>query len=88
LLSKCGENKETIQELLEIKETGITIERFEKILKENYVIKKRDLFFINPNYEIKFNLKPRKVFSILQNIPYFRNYYTTVAYYLVMKKEL
>ncbi len=88
LLSKCGENKETIQELLEIKETGITIERFEKILKENYVIKKRDLFFINPNYEIKFNLKPRKVFSILQNIPYFRNYYTTVVYYLVMKKEL
>lgn len=69
--------------LLEIKDTGISLERFLSIVrKENFTIKEEILYFINPNYEIKFNLRPRKLWAVL-NIPYLRNFYTTCGYYLL-----
>jgi SAM-dependent methyltransferase len=69
--------------LLEIKETGISLERLERIIhREHYRIRERILFFINPNYEIKFHLRPRRLWPAL-NIPYLRNFYTTCGYYLL-----
>lgn len=69
--------------LLEIKDTGISLERLERIIKkENYTIREKILYFINPNYEIKFNLRPRKLGGLF-NIPYIRNFYTTCGYYLL-----
>lgn len=69
--------------LLEIKDTGISLERFLSIIrKENFRIKEEKLYFINPNYETKFNLRPRKLWPFL-NIPYIRNFYTTCGYYLL-----
>ena len=86
ILKLGRENEGTIDSLMEIKDTGITIERFERIArKEQFTILQRDLFFINPNYEIKFHLKPRKTLPILSSIPYFRDFYTTAAYYLLKK---
>ncbi|MPM41431.1 Ubiquinone biosynthesis O-methyltransferase [bioreactor metagenome] len=83
-LKSAGEQQKTIDDLLEIKETGISIERFQRILrKENYTILKRVLYFINPNYEIKFHLKPRRMLPVLRSIPFFRNYYITAGYYVV-----
>ena len=77
-------NTSIVAELMEIKETGISIERFRRILKQtNYRTDKEVLYFINPNYEIKFNLKPRKLFRILGLIPYLRNFYTTTLYCVV-----
>ncbi len=73
-----------IDSRLELTETGISIERMNAILEiENFEILKRDLFLINPNYEIKFGLKKRKQFSFLSGIPVVRNFCTTCAYYLV-----
>ncbi|MTT25236.1 class I SAM-dependent methyltransferase, partial [Parabacteroides merdae] len=40
------------------------------------------LYFINPNYETKFNLRPRRLWRFL-NIPYIRNFYTTCGYYIL-----
>ena len=75
------------EELLDIKQTGITLERFLSIVnKEHYVVKEEELYFINPNYEIKFHLSPRKLWKFL-NIPYIRNFYTTCGYYLIGLKE-
>ncbi|MDR0429444.1 MAG: class I SAM-dependent methyltransferase [Tannerellaceae bacterium] len=69
--------------LLEIKETGISLERFRSIIKkENYDILFETLYLINPNYEIKFGFRPRKLRPIF-NIPYLRNFYTTCGYYLI-----
>lgn len=69
--------------LLEIKDTGISLERFLSIVeKEKFRIKEEMLYFINPNYETKFNLRPRRLWRAL-NIPYIRNYYTTCGYYLL-----
>lgn len=79
-----GEHKSTINALVEIKETRISIERFKKIAKnEKYKIEKEVFYFINPNYEVKFKLKVRKQLNIISLIPYFRNYTITTCYYLI-----
>lgn len=86
LLRVCGEPDIKIQNLVEIKETGISIERFERIFKEeNYTQLKRRLFLINPIYKYKFNLTPRKQFSFLSSIPVLRNFVSTCAYYIIQK---
>lgn len=82
-----GENKSKIKAFLEVKETGISIERFEKIIFQlRYKIEKRLFYFINPNYKIKFNLRPRKLYAIISRIPYLRNFFTTTCYYLIKIK--
>lgn len=84
ILKSFGEKEKRIRDLLEIKTTGISIERFERILKkENYKIHKRTFYFINPNYETKFKLKPRQQSKIIAAIPMLRNFLTTAMYYVV-----
>jgi 2-polyprenyl-3-methyl-5-hydroxy-6-metoxy-1,4-benzoquinol methylase len=84
VLKTFGESAKKIENLLEIKETGITIERFEGILKRKGYKKDKTLFyFINPNYEIKFKLKPREQLKMISSIPYVRNFLITTNYYIV-----
>lgn len=89
LILKLGkETEEKIESLLEIKETGISIERFRRILKnENYQLDKETLWLINPNYEAKFNLKPRKQFKFINHLYFFRNFFTTCSYSIVSLKD-
>lgn len=76
----------TIKGLIEIKETGISIERFERIVKkENYKLVQKKFFLINPIYTFKFNLKVRKQFSVISAIPVLRNFLTTCVYYVISK---
>ncbi len=85
-LKWMGESEGTITALLEIKDTGISIERFERILKhENYETDKRVFWLINPNYQTKFGLKPRKQAKLISAIPRLRNFFTTAVYYVVSK---
>jgi SAM-dependent methyltransferase len=87
MLKLFGENKTMVDDLLEIKETGLSIERFENILKkENWKIDRKTFFFINPNYEVKFKLKPRESYNFLSKIPVLRNFWVTACYYLISKK--
>ncbi len=84
VLQLFGEGKNKITTLLEIKETGISLDRFESLAnKNNYQILLKTLYFINPNYEIKFGLKPSKLTPIIGKIPYFRNFFSTCGYYLL-----
>lgn len=84
LLQACGET--SVDDLAEIKETGITIERFERILhREEYTTLEKELYFINPNYEVKFHLRPCKALPLFRSIPYLRDFYITAGYYLVSK---
>lgn len=86
ILKLAGENQKTIDDLMEIKQTGISLERFERILKkENYRILKKTLYFINPNYEAKFGMKPRVQSKIFTSFPFFRNFTVTAGYYLISK---
>lgn len=84
VLQLFGEKKATIDSLMEIKDTGISINRFEKIIVQNgYRFIKRNLFLINPNYEIKFGLKPKKQFKIISKTPILRDFLTTCHYSVV-----
>jgi SAM-dependent methyltransferase len=85
ILKRGGETDEKIKSLKEIKSTGISINRFEKIIRqEGYKLVEKTYYFINPNYQIKFNLKPRKVWNVFR-IPYLQDFYTTAMYYLLKK---
>ncbi|MDO9154699.1 MAG: class I SAM-dependent methyltransferase [Paludibacter sp.] len=84
ILKLFGEDEAKIAGLLDIKQTGISLDRFEKlILKNNYRTLKRTLYFINPNYEIKFGLKPRVLFGFLSRFPVLRNIVSTCGYYII-----
>jgi SAM-dependent methyltransferase len=86
ILKAAGEGDKVRNELLEIKETGISIERFRRILKvENYTVNKEVMYLFNPNYDIKFGLQPREQFGLFKAIPYFRNFATTCCFYLISR---
>jgi SAM-dependent methyltransferase len=88
-LLKAGKESDTkIEALLEIKETGISIERFEKLIQKNgYHTLKKCHYLINPNYEVKFGLKPRIQFPGASAIPFARNFITTSSYYLISQNQ-
>ena len=88
ILKSFDESEAKIKGLLEVKDTRITIERFHGILKrEQYNIDKKVFYFINPNYEIKFGLSPRKALRLISSIPVIRNFFITTNYYIVSKKS-
>lgn len=84
LLKIGGEAEGKIAELQEIKETEITIERFERIVKKSgYKVLNKQHYLINPIYRYKFGLQPRKQFGIISAIPYVRDFLTTCVYYTI-----
>jgi len=88
VLKLFGEHKNTIDSLIEIKETGIGISKFQRIVDINqFDFAEKDFYLINPNYEIKFGLKPRNQFKLIQHIPYFRDFFTTCVYCLIQKRN-
>lgn len=85
LLECMGESQRTISELMEIKECKMTIEHLKKLVKEiNLQLVDEIYYFINPHYESKFGLKPRKTISLFAAIPFFRNF-TTTSYAAVLR---
>lgn len=78
--------KENVDEMMEIKETGISIERFEKICKnEGYGFLNKQHYLLNPIYEWKFGWKPKKQLGIIKAVPFFRNFLTTCVYYIIQQ---
>ncbi|MDR1225623.1 MAG: class I SAM-dependent methyltransferase [Prevotellaceae bacterium] len=72
-----------INELVSVAETGISIRRFRKIIRqENYEVIHKTHWLFNPNYQVKFGLSPRCVPKIF-HIPYLQDFYTTAVYYLL-----
>jgi SAM-dependent methyltransferase len=86
LLRRCGESPETVEALLEIKETGISIERFERIVSQTgHLIADRRLYLINPMYRYRYGLEPRDQLDQLAAVPGLRDFLTTSAYYLLAR---
>ena len=84
ILNAAGEDPTIVDELENIYSTRISLQRFEKILRTNKLTTvSRVLYFINPNYKIKFNLAPREQFKAIAALPYVRDFFTTTAFYLV-----
>lgn len=84
LLRTAGETPARIEGLLEIKDTGINLGRFIRIVKrEGFSILKQSLWLINPNFEVKFGLRPRRLPHLLGAIPFLRNFLATTGYYII-----
>ena len=85
----CGEKEDTIKELLSIKETKCTIEMFRDVVRQaGYRIIDQQLYFINPHYETKFGLSPRKLGKLISSVPYLRNFFSTSCFYILRKAGL
>lgn len=89
ILEKAGESKETVEELIDIKRCATSVELFKKVLKETplHPVSER-YYFINPHYEIKFNLSPRTLIAPIRNLPFVRNFFTTSYFCLLAKESL
>lgn len=84
MLKSGGESPDTVKELLDIKRTATPIELFERVVrKEGFRTVSRTFWFINPHYEAKFGLRPRRLPCFLGGIPWLRNFYTTSCFYLL-----
>ncbi len=84
VLKMAGEPKTTIEDLLEVKSTGISIERFEKCIRVNrYKIAAKRHYLFNPIYQYKFNVKPRLQNKIVSSLPLIKDLFTTGVYYLI-----
>jgi SAM-dependent methyltransferase len=87
LMRMFGESEIKITTMLEMVDTRLTIEHFNRILnKEGFKVDKVSYYLINPNYEIKFKLKVREVFGFISAIPFIRNFFITTCYYVVSLK--
>lgn len=78
------QGKQDVAAFAEIKETGISIERFERTANETgYKIVNKLHYLINPIYTYKFGWKPKKQLGLISSIPWVRNFFTTCVYYLI-----
>jgi SAM-dependent methyltransferase len=84
LLKLMGEEDAWIQNMMEVYDTRISIERFERIIRKSGLktYNKRH-YLINPIYKYKFGLEPREQWGPITHIPFFRNFVTTCVYYTV-----
>ena len=86
-LKMLKENDAQIEELMSIRRSKMTPERFESLTsEEGYRIIDRTLWFITPHYKAKFNLKPRRLALPFRAIPYIRNFLTTSCFYIIGKQ--
>lgn len=84
LLRLSGTSQRTIGELMSIRRSRMSVERFEQIASETgYGVIQRTLWLINPHYKQKFHIKPRCLWPLFSRICYLRNFYTTSAFYLL-----
>ena len=79
--------KDPVDDLMEIRDTRISIERFERICREQgYQVLHFRHYLLNPIYEWKFGWKPRRQSILIRSVPYVRNFFTTCVYYVVKPK--
>lgn len=87
-LQACGEKGNTIEELLSIRQTKCTIEIFRNRIREaGYQIVNEQFYLINPHYEIKFGLSPRRLSKAISAIPYIRNFFSTSCFYVLRRAQ-
>lgn len=83
-LQRAGESERMVKELLEIKQTRCPIELFRSVVRRTgYRIVNQQLYLINPHYETKFGLTPRRLTKAIAVIPHVRNFFSTSCFYMI-----
>ena len=84
VLRRAGESDRAVDELLDIRRTRCTVELFRRVAAEaGYRIVNEQLYFINPHYETKFGLRPRKLWRGIAAIPRVRDFFSTSCFYIL-----
>lgn len=87
VLRYCGETEDAIDELADIKKCGMSVGKFENIIKRcRYKILDRTLWMVNPHYRQKFGFTPRKLWNVFSHIPYLRNFITSSCWFCLGKR--
>ncbi len=87
ILKLFREPQQVIDDLMDIRDTRLPLQRLKRHLKKaGCKTEKETYYFINPNYEAKFKLKPRRLL-IIKSIPYLRDFFTTAYYVLFSCKK-
>ena len=88
VLRRLGEPEHRVQELLELRDTRLSIHRFERLLREaGYETRRRRLFLLNPIYAYKFGWPPVPQLPVVRSLPFVRDFVTTCCYYVVAPRE-
>jgi len=88
VLKLFNEKENVIKELLAIRSSRCSIQPFIKQTKQaGYKIINQQFYFINPNYETKFGLKPLKLYSLIARSPYIRDFFCTSCFYLLQQEN-
>jgi SAM-dependent methyltransferase len=83
-LRLCGEGEGVVEELLSIQRCKTSIGPFKRLVfRTGYRIVREQLYLINPHYEAKFGLTPRRLTSLIGRIPGVRNFFSTSCFYLI-----
>lgn len=81
--------KEPVAELMEIYDSGLSIEAFERMVRcFRYRILGKKHFLVAPIYRYKFGFREREQLFLVRQLPYLRNLFTTAVYYLVTPGEI
>ncbi len=84
ILKLSGATTRSISELMDIRASRMTIERFERLTAAaGYTVCRRTHWLVNPHYKQKFHLKPRRQWIFFASISYLRNFYTTSVWYVL-----
>lgn len=80
----CHEELPLVNRLTRLRKYKTTIEQIRGLLFDNdYKVRAEQIYFIEPWCEARFKLQPRKLLSLLAQIPYLRNYLSTGCFYLL-----
>ena len=84
VLKLFGVNQSGIATMKEIRSTGISINRFLRIIRHaDFQEVARRFYLFNPVYEYKFGVKPRSQNTLLAAIPWLRDWVTMGVYFVV-----
>ncbi len=87
VLKKFNETEGNINEMLSIKRSRMPVEKFSRLANEAGLrVANRSLWLINPHYKQKFGLHPLREVWPFDRIVWFRNFYTTSAWYLLKRQ--
>lgn len=86
ILTIFGENKNTLNKILEIKDSRMTIMHFLKICKDlDLKIIKRIFFTVRPSHQLRYGFKTRR--SYIGNIPLLNELFITGAAFILESKK-